>query len=298
MKGKILGFDRTAGSGAIAAENGERFNFVREQWRGERIAATGMAVDFAPVAGVATEIYPVPSAMPAAADIASSPVAQKLVALGKSTLVFPLAALLLLATFLPALSSPVKSASLWGLGDVQRMISANPFLSNSDTTSIEQQLQRLDAAELDLKQHSTGFGGMPVDNTGPLQRIAEERQQLNEQLGSARTAGIVTSLLSVRWLVPILAAVLLWFCWSGRGTRTLAIGTGVVSLATAAIIYAWRGAIVGGGGAPEDSLAGMMGGHLSAMISIGFGTWLIGLLGFGLILTALELVKNPLALDR
>ena len=175
------------------------------------------------------------------------------------------------------------------------MINTNPLLANDNAGAVEARIKQLDAAELQLKQQTTGYLGMPVDNSYQLRSIAEQRVNLNNQLSSARNAGIVTNLLFVRWLVPILAAALLWFCWVGKNTRTMALGTGAAAIVTAIVIYAYREVIVGGGGAPEDSMRGMLGAKLDAVISLGFGTYLIGLCGIGLVLAGLGVVKNPLA---
>ena len=120
MKGKIIGFTPSAGTGAISGDDGERYAFEAAQWRSEKPIAAGTSVDFVGGGGAATEIYPVAGAALGSVDCGSRPGgvagrAERLRSLAMETLVFPLAALLLLATFLPALSSPVKSASLWGI---------------------------------------------------------------------------------------------------------------------------------------------------------------------------------------
>lgn len=303
MKGKILGFTPAAGSGAITGDDGERFTFVAAQWRSDRPIAVGTHVDFAPLAGVATEIYPVAAAMPiAAGDLAASPAVQKIRRLAMTTLAFPLAALLLLATFLPAISGtsvdprfPASSASLWGLGGLSKMISANPLLANDDVDSARAELKRLDAQEIDLRTHTTGFGGMPVDNSQQLAAVAEQRAQAEHTLSSAKFASNMTSLLVVRWAVPILAVALLWLVWTDKPVARISLATGVAAIVTAAIVYEYRQVIVGAGGAPEDSIGGMLSKQMDAMVSVGLGTYLIGLCGIGLVLAGLGKVKNPLA---
>lgn len=295
MKGKILGFTPSMGSGAISGENNERFGFTADQWRSERAITVGTSVDFVPVDGRATEIYPATGAMPAAADLAASPIAQKLRTLSVTTLAFPLAALLLLATLLPVISTPVKGASLWGIGEVARMVSANPLLGNDDLSGISEALKSLDAREADLRTHTTGFGGMPIDNSAELASLARTRSAMEGRLAAARTASFVTSLLIVRWAVPILAAVLLWFGWAGKELRTMTLATGAAAIVTAVIIYAYRQTLVGGLGGGEGTLGGMISRQMDAVISVGIGTYLIGLLGVGLILAGLGVARNPLA---
>jgi hypothetical protein len=218
---------------------------------------------------------------------------QKVRTLFMTSLAVPLAALLLIATFLPAISSPVSSASLWGMGGLARMVSANPLLANDDAASVREAIQQLDVRTNDLRTHTTGFGGMPVDNSVELNMVARERAGLQAQLSRAQFASTIGSLLAVRWLVPILAITLLAFAWMDRGINKLSIATGTAAMVTAGIIYEYRQAIVGGGSA--DSIGGMISRQMDAAISLGFGTYLIGLCGIGLILAGIGIVRNPLA---
>lgn len=295
MKGKILGFTPSAGTGAIAGDNGERFSFVAAQWRSEKPIAVGTSVDFAPVAGVATEIYPVAGAAPIdVGELASSPAVQKARGLFLTTLAVPLAALLLIATFLPAISTPVSSASLWGMGGLAQLVSSNPLLANDDVAGVRESLQQLDARENDLRTHNTGFGGMPIDNSDELKMVAKERTNLQAQLSHAQFAATISSLLIIRWLVPILAITVLAFAWLDKGVNKLAIATGAVAILTAAVIWEYREVLVGGGGS-EGSIGGMISRQMGAVISLGFGTYLVGLCGIGLVLAGLNVIKNPLA---
>ena len=294
MKGKILGFTPSAGTGAIAGDNGDRFSFVAAQWRSDKPIAVGTSVDFAPVAGVATEIYPVAGAAPIdVGELASSPAVQKARGLFMTTLAVPLAALLLIATFLPAISTPVSSASLWGMGGLAQLVSSNPLLANDDVAGVRESLQQLDARENDLRTHTTGFGGMPIDNSDELKMVAKERTNLQAQLSHAQFASTISSLLVIRWLVPILAIAVLAFAWLDKGVNKLAIGAGAAAVLTAAVIWEYREVLVGGGA--EGSIGGMISRQMGAVISLGFGTYLVGLCGIGLILAGLNVIKNPLA---
>lgn len=126
MKGKILGFDEATGNGAITAEDGTRHKFERADWRGgDKLPAPGMTVDFESDDGSAREIYPVTGATLAAlgtigADLgglAESEQGARIAGLFTKSLAVPLALVLLLGCFLPALVSPVQSATLIGLGN-------------------------------------------------------------------------------------------------------------------------------------------------------------------------------------
>lgn len=141
MKGKILGFDEATGSGAISAEDGTRHKFERADWRGgEKPPAPGITVDFESEGGAAREIYPISGAALAAlgtigADLgglAESEQGARIASLFTKSLAVPLALILLLGCFLPALASPVQSATLIGLGnamdDLGRVAAAQEML--------------------------------------------------------------------------------------------------------------------------------------------------------------------------
>jgi len=58
MKGSVLGFDPDTHSGAISGYDGQRYEFVRLDWRGGSGPTRGVIVDFVPDGGRATLIYP------------------------------------------------------------------------------------------------------------------------------------------------------------------------------------------------------------------------------------------------
>ena len=143
MRGKILGFDEAAGTGAIAAEDGSRCKFTRADWRGEKPPVAGMNVDFENAGGMAGDIYPVTGAAMAAlgnlnvdiGGLTESPQGAKLAGLFTRSLAVPLALLVLLACFLSALVTPMQSATLIGLGeamgDLGRAAAAQEMLGGS-----------------------------------------------------------------------------------------------------------------------------------------------------------------------
>ncbi|MEM9312772.1 MAG: hypothetical protein AAGA34_15125 [Pseudomonadota bacterium] len=55
MKGQVLGFD--GATGAITGEDGKRYSFEFEQWKGDKVPQPRDSVDFVAVDDVATEIY-------------------------------------------------------------------------------------------------------------------------------------------------------------------------------------------------------------------------------------------------
>jgi len=59
MKGNVIGFDPDSNIGAISGHDGQRYEFVRLEWRGPNAPSRGAVVDFMPAEGRAMQIYPV-----------------------------------------------------------------------------------------------------------------------------------------------------------------------------------------------------------------------------------------------
>lgn len=57
MKGKILDYSFPNSSGVISGDDGNRYAFEIQDWKGEKLPARGMSVDFATEQNVAREIY-------------------------------------------------------------------------------------------------------------------------------------------------------------------------------------------------------------------------------------------------
>jgi uncharacterized membrane protein len=58
VKGSVLGFNPDGNTGAITGHDGQRYDFVRLDWRGSGQPARGQAVDFVAEGSRATQIYP------------------------------------------------------------------------------------------------------------------------------------------------------------------------------------------------------------------------------------------------
>lgn len=58
MRGNVLGFDIDTNTGAIAGADGNRYEFVRLEWRSAVTPSRGAPVDFVPETGRATQIFP------------------------------------------------------------------------------------------------------------------------------------------------------------------------------------------------------------------------------------------------
>jgi uncharacterized membrane protein len=58
VKGNVLGFDPDSNTGAISGHDGQRYEFVRLEWRGPGRPTRGDTVDFVADGNRATQIYP------------------------------------------------------------------------------------------------------------------------------------------------------------------------------------------------------------------------------------------------
>jgi hypothetical protein len=310
MKGKILGFTPSSGSGAIAAEDGRRFTFEASQWRSDKPIAAGTEVDFAPSGDAATEIYPIAAsfAAPDLSALASSDVAQKLRGLAMTTLAFPLALLLLIATFMPALSTPLRSFSLWSLGGVAQMAEASPLFDSAD--SADGRLAEIEKERQELRAQLTARGlPMPSDAeiaaapaanifgetsyAGQFKRLDAESERLERAASDAHWRSLLSTALVLRYLVPLGACALMVLAWVGKPVARPSLGVGAVSILVALLVVLYRGALIGH--PDKDSLGGMISAGMDAAISVGFGVYAIGLIGVALIAGGLGYFRNPMA---
>lgn len=121
MQGRILGFDEAAGTGTISGEDGNRYRLTRAEWKSTTGIVAGLVVDFESKDGAAVDVYRAlgagaPAAAPGGAP--GAPIAvptDKLKALFTESLAVPLALIVLIACFMPAITTPIQSASLFGL---------------------------------------------------------------------------------------------------------------------------------------------------------------------------------------
>ena len=204
MKGKVLGFSEADGTGAIAADDGSRHRFAREDWRGERAPTAGTTVDFESEGGAAREIYPVTGAAMAALSginvdlggLSGSAEGARIGALFTRSLAVPLALVVLLACFLPALSSPMESASLMSLGSI--------------------------VAQLSMASEAQAmFGG-----------------------GESSGLGAIEPLLALRFLAPLCALWLIWAAWVGKAEKLPLVATGAAALLAALLVFMLKAAAV------------------------------------------------------
>ena len=58
MKGNVIGYDADTHTGAISGHDGQRYDFVTQEWRGPGRPSRGETVDFVADGQRATQIYP------------------------------------------------------------------------------------------------------------------------------------------------------------------------------------------------------------------------------------------------
>ncbi len=268
MKGKILGYSETDGTGAISGEDGARYKFVKGNWRGERPPTSGTPVDFDIAEGAAIDIYPTPGlnlaglgaslstgleaglnkVVPQLESLSAKPETGKVVGLFTGSLATPLALLVLASAFLTAIKAGGALAmktggisfSLLGLGDLMELLEA----------------------------------------------------------GSEYSDGLSSSLQLVKWLLPLrflTFAAALWVIWATWARKPLVrpqLVAGILAVLTGLLVILLRSAILG---AIEDALGEFGGLVPDGVLKTGFAPWLLLLAGTGLILASRGILRNPLA---
>lgn len=287
MKGRILGFTPSSGTGTITGDDGNRYGFSQAEWRSEKPIAAGITVDFELRGGEAIGIYPLPGANIDIAGLSSSPAVAKARLLATGTLAFPLAILLLVASLMPAVNSVARSGqglSLLGLGPIVSELSeetkAGREIAESqakDFDEREQQLQRV------IAQSGPGTPIGMFGSGGSAGNALKELQDERDSAAAARHEHWGSFLLNFMWLVyavPLLAIALLILSWTGRPLRTVSLATGVFAVIAFSLL---------------SNLTALAAIGNDAMLTLGFGAWIVLLAGIALILSGLGKIRNPLA---
>jgi hypothetical protein len=287
MKGKILGFTPSSGTGTIAGDDGNRYGFARAEWRSDKPIAAGSAVDFELRGSEAFGIYPVAGAGIDVAALSASPAVAKARALAMGTLAFPLAILLLIAAIMPAINSVARGGqglSLLGLGPVVTELSGEAKAASEEAAS---EAKDFDEREQQLQKVIADSGpGTPIGMFGSGGSAGDALKELQDQRSraTARPQGHgVTFLLSVMWLVyavPLLALALIALSWTGRALRSASLASGIAAVIVFGLLWNLTAVATVG----DD-----------AMLTLGFGAWIMLLTGIALILAGLGKIKNPLA---
>jgi len=288
MKGRILGFTPSSGTGTITGDDDNRYGFSQAEWRSDKPIVSGIAVDFELRGGEAIGIYPVAGAGVDIAALSSSPAVAKARSLATGTLAFPLAILLLIGSLMPAINSLARdgqSLSLVGLGPVVTELSQEAKAvremtesRNRDFDEREKQLQTVIA--------STG-PGTPIGmfgSGGSAGNALKELQDERAKAAASQESHRGSFLLNFMWLVnfvPLLALGLIGLSWTGRPLRGASLVTGVSGVIAFGMV--WN----------LTSLATI--GDDTSMLTLGVGAWIILLTSIALTLSGLGKIRNPLA---
>jgi hypothetical protein len=288
MKGKILGFTASSGTGTITGEDGRRYGFAATEWRSDKPAVAGLAVDFELRGEEAVGIYPVAGTGIDVAALSSSPAVAKARSLATGTLAFPLAILLLIASIMPALNSLARggqSLSLLGLSPVVTELSheakAEREMAESRSKDFDEREKRLQTVIATTGPGTQigwfGSGGSAGD---ALKELQDERAKA----AASEKSHMGSFLLSFMWLVyavPLLALALIGLSWTGRPLRTASLAAAISGVIAFGLL--WN----------LTSLATI--GDGMSMLTLGFGAWIILLVSIALGLSGLGKIRNPLA---
>ena len=305
MKGKILGVAAGDLAGAITGEDGKRYRYEAADWRGERPAAIGANVDFETDGAKATDVYPAvggafagvgAGAGASVEALAGSPAGEKLIGLFKGTLALPLALVVLVAFFLPALSSPVKTVSQLGLDKVV----ASTGLDLDDAEQGRLRLANLDRDIARFRTEAARSGPGAQDSVygygsvgSRLQSLEEQRDEVRKGLGAVDFLKTVNTALILRFAALIAAAWLIWQAWTGAALRPWELAAGGAAIVAGGLTFLLKSAILGLFSA-INPLGAAGAAQMDSLVSIGLGPWLLLAAGAGLIASGLGLVRNPL----
>lgn len=267
MKGQVLGFDGQ--TGAISGEDGQRYNFTKEDWKDERPPTPRDQVDFVAGEDRATEIYRLKAAfavsMPEAARLDSDHMATLKTYAARPQLV--LAIILIFASlFLTFISTEGDNCCIV-LTEVHSLYSG-----------VGEALEQQEAVR------EQNFGSLDM-----MSQIAERQRQNrgNWPEIALRVLPVVSYLL---WLIPAGAALIAYHTIRQRRQRRLELATGLAALLTLLIVPLTRAAFSGLG----DGLVGYALSQAADGIGYGFGAFAIGVAGTGLVLTGLNrLTRTP-----
>lgn len=301
MKGKILGVATGDLAGAITGDDGKRYRYEAADWRGERPTSVGASVDFEVEGGAARDVYPTVGAFTGAGvasveALARSSGGEKVLGLFKGTLALPLALLVMIAFFLPALSSPMMTVSQLGLDKITAAVRPN-------LEQAEQGRRRLADLERDLARFQTEAArrgaGAPdsvygYGNVGDrIVSLEEQRSEIRKGLGAVGFLKTVDTALILRFAAMLAALWLVWQAWAGAALRPWELAAGAAALLAGGLTFLLRSAILGLI-STMNPLGEAAAAQAEALISVEIGPWLLLAAGAGLIASGLGLIRNPL----
>ena len=275
MKGKVLGYDGSAG--AITGEDGTRYRFEAANWRDQRLPQPNQEVDFVAEGEAADEIYVTRAAGILGADFSGgtksvqgglarageSDIARRGLALAKSRPNLVLAALILIVSVL----------FTWAEFRTGRETLDPSLIGASSTLSA----MRAETEEALVAMAGIGRG------FGVETRFAPEAEAL-------RAHSTMLGFSFLLYLVPLAAALVLWLGFRGKRSRLAEIGLGAAAVLSGLYYFALREVAAG---AVDDTIFGSAAATRAAF-SFGLGGWLVFLGGIAVLLIAFGIVR----LDR
>ncbi|MBO9713276.1 hypothetical protein [Sphingomonas sp.] len=289
MKGKVLGFTPSTGTGTISGEDGARYGFGQGEWRSDKPIAAGIAVDFEPRGKDAVDIYPVAGASIDVGALGASPAVAKAKSLAMGTLPFPLAIILLIACFLPAINSAGmggRSLSLLGLSPVvselnERVQGAREMSASRTKSFDEREAQIQEVIAKSGPSTPVGFFGSGPTAGQALKDLQDERAKADDELAKATSGAFLLGFIFLVYAVPVLALAVAGLAWTGRLVAPAAIAAGASGVVAYGLL--WNVSAMG------TSYGGVQ------MLTLGFGAWVLLGAGIALILAGLGKIRNPLA---
>ncbi len=131
MKGQVLTYTDTTGTGVISGEDGKRYGFSKAEWKSERLPTAGAQVDFEPRESEAAAIYVLvqpPAASINLEAVGASPTARRALNLLRTKLEAPLALAALIVCLLSFLAishgGVTRGFSLFAAGDALTTLNA------------------------------------------------------------------------------------------------------------------------------------------------------------------------------
>lgn len=306
MKGKVLGVGSGAEPGVIVGEDGNRYRYSATDWKGAREAAVGAQVDFDVQDGQARDVYPALSdnvlgglSAPKLEGLTASPVVGKVKQLATGTLAFPLAVIVIIAFFLPALSTPEETVNQFGLGKPAKEITLQLAETNFDEAvqSADERIEQHRQMMEQNRRNAGPFGPMfsEQDLKEGLQSREEDKAEIIQARSKANALKAVISVFMARFAALGAAVWLLWLTWAGRAVALPSLVAGVLTIGAASLPFLFKSAVVAAVEADAIIFLTVSAAQVEAGISIGIGVWILLAAGAGLIASSLGLVRNPLA---
>lgn len=258
MKGQVLGFDGT--TGAISGEDGARYSFAADAWKGERPPQSRDAVDFVVTDGAAHDVYLVQSALGATIGSLGANAREKLGGAGAAP----------------------------GAAGVRTFVAERPQVILAGVALLASLLLTFVSGAAALEPGSTsvsavGFPGLMNRVVSGVAQVASfmGATPAGDAYGGLQFAAMLSYLL---YLIPVLAAFAIFRDVTGKRMRVLELVLGALCVGSLLIYFIAMSAIR----TPLGAVADMA----MAQVAFGFGGYVLVLCGVLLLLTGLGRIKQ------